>query len=104
MSSTNGPDAPTTVARAFVDTATANADSVAIRWMEGDGFGEWTFAQYADLVARAAAGMKARGVSRGDRVVLMMRNTPHFHVLDIAALMVGATPVSIYNSSAPDQI
>src|SRR5699024_5471149 len=27
-----------------------------------------------------------------------------FHILDIACLMLGATPLSIYNSSAPDQV
>jgi long-chain acyl-CoA synthetase len=33
-----------------------------------------------------------------------MRNRPEFHALDLAVLFCGATPVSIYNSSAPDQI
>ena len=40
----------------------------------------------------------------GDRVVLMMRNIPEFHWLDLAVLFLGATPVSIYNSSSPDQV
>lgn len=93
-----------TVAQIFHETATANADAVALRWKEGDDWGSWTFAEYADKVARAATALRERGVSRGDRIVLMLRNCPEFHVLDIAALMVGATPVSIYNSSAPDQI
>ena len=44
------------------------------------------------------------GVGKGDRVVLMMRNIPAFHWLDLAVLFCGATPVSIYNSSAPDQV
>jgi long-chain acyl-CoA synthetase len=93
-----------TVAEAFVETARAHPDAIALRWKDGDDYRSWTFGEYADLVARAAAGMQARGVERGDRIVLMLRNTPEFHVLDIAALMVGATPVSIYNSSAPDQV
>jgi long-chain acyl-CoA synthetase len=93
-----------TVAEAFVETARAHPDAIALRWKDGDDYRSWTFGEYADLVARAAGGMQARGVERGDRIVLMLRNTPEFHVLDIAALMVGATPVSIYNSSAPDQV
>ena len=44
------------------------------------------------------------GVGRGDRVVLMMRNRPEFHVADVAAMLVGATPVSIYNSSSSEQV
>ena len=34
----------------------------------------------------------------------MMRNRPEFHVADVAVVLVGATPISIYNSSSPDQI
>ena len=33
-----------------------------------------------------------------------MRNRPEFHVADVAVMLCGATPISIYNSSAPDQI
>lgn len=93
-----------TVAGAFVDTVADRPDAVALRWKEGDEWRQWTFAEYADRVARAAGGLRAQGVRRGDRIVLMMRNCPEFHVLDVAALMVGATPISIYNSSAPDQV
>ena len=34
----------------------------------------------------------------------MLRNRPEFHVADTATVLLGATPVSIYNSSAPEQI
>ena len=34
----------------------------------------------------------------------MIRNRPEFHALDLAVLFCGATPVSIYNSSAPEQV
>ena len=33
-----------------------------------------------------------------------MRNRPEFHVADVAVMLCGATPISIYNSSSPDQI
>ena len=46
----------------------------------------------------------ALGLGPRDRVVLMMRNVPEFHVLDTAAYFCGATPISIYNSSSPEQI
>ncbi|MCP3987848.1 MAG: AMP-binding protein, partial [Actinomycetia bacterium] len=49
-------------------------------------------------------GLRAIGIGPGDRVLLMVRNRPEFHVLDVAALFLGATPVSIYNSSSPEQI
>ena len=34
----------------------------------------------------------------------MIANRPEFHVADLAAMMLGATPFSIYLTSAPDQI
>ena len=34
----------------------------------------------------------------------MMRNRPEFHWLDLAAQFVRATPVSIYNSSSPEEL
>jgi long-subunit acyl-CoA synthetase (AMP-forming) len=67
-------------------------------------FEEWTWSDYASRVARLAASLRDLGVGHGDRVVLMMRNRPEFHVADTAVLLLGATPVSIYNSSAPEQV
>jgi long-chain acyl-CoA synthetase len=58
----------------------------------------------AEQVAAAAAGLVANGVDPGDKVLLMMRNRPDFHWLDLAAQFVRATPVSIYNSSSPEEI
>src|SRR3954452_23993603 len=76
-------------------------DAVALRTLEGDA---WTWREYADRAARFAGGLKALGVGRGDRVVVMLRNRLEFHVADLGALLVGATPISIYNSSSPEQI
>ena len=88
-----------------METVAAHGDLVALRWKEeDDSWGETTYTEFADQVARAAAGLSAMGLGRGDRLMLMIRNMPEFHVLDTAALFVGATPVSIYNSSSPEQI
>src|SRR3954454_21553143 len=93
-----------TPARDFVATLGKMGDQVALRWKAGDAWDEWTFAEYGSRVARVAAGFRAMGISPGERIVLMLRNCPEFHVLDMAALMCGATPISIYNSSSSDQI
>jgi long-chain acyl-CoA synthetase len=77
---------------------------VALRWRVGDDWGSWTWSEVAERVARVAAGLKAMGVVPGDRIVLMMRNIPDFHVIDLAAYFCGATSVSIYNSSSAEQI
>lgn len=94
-----------TVPSRFLTTVAEHPEQVALRWKTDDGgWGEWTYADYGDLVARATAGLQALGVARGDRVVLMMRNRPEFHVVDLAVAMLGATPISIYNSSSPEQV
>ena len=94
-----------TVATRFLRNLARNADVEVLRWK--DAAGQWqsqTLAQVADDVARLTTGLRGLGIGKGDRVVLMMSNRPEFHSIDLAVLFCGATPVSIYNSSAPDQI
>jgi long-subunit acyl-CoA synthetase (AMP-forming) len=43
-------------------------------------------------------------VRRGDTVAFMLTNRPEFHLIDAAAMHLGATPFSIYNTSSPEQI
>ncbi len=94
-----------TVPTEFLKTVADRGDAPALNWRNDDGgWDTWTFAEYAQKVAQVAAGLDAQGVEAGDRVVLMMRNIPQFHLLDMACYFLGATPVSIYNSSSVDQI
>src|SRR4051794_6727427 len=77
-----------TLPKVFLRTAAANPGVVALRCMSGDGVGGWeemTYRGLRDQVAGVAAGLQAAGVRPGQRVVLMMRNRPEFHVVDIAA-------------------
>ena len=93
-----------TVPSAFLDTVAAHGSLLALRWQEGVAWRSWTFSEYAHRVACAAAGFRGLGLVPGDRVVLMVRNIPEFHVLDLAVSFCGATPISIYNSSSPEQV
>jgi len=93
-----------TVPSLFAATVQRRADNVSLRWKSADGWSEWTWAEYADRASRLAAALADLGVGEGDRVVLLLRNRPEFHVADMAVLLVGATPISIYNSSSPAQI
>ena len=91
-----------TVCEAFQFTAAERPDTVALR-TPGGGV-EITWAEYAERVRRIAGGLAALGIGRGDTVALMMTNRPEFNLVDTAAMHLGATPFSIYNTSAPDQI
>jgi long-chain acyl-CoA synthetase len=93
-----------TVTRQFVETVDAFGSRTALRWKVGDGFGEWTWDDYAARATRLAGALGELGIGAGDRVVLLMRNRPEFHVADVAVMLCGATPISIYNSSAADQV
>ncbi|HEU5469452.1 MAG TPA: long-chain fatty acid--CoA ligase [Actinophytocola sp.] len=77
-------------------------DAVALR-TPGDAV-TVTWREYGERVRAIAAGLAARGVSKGDTVALMMTNRPEFHLCDTAALHLGAAPFSVYNTSAPEQI
>jgi long-subunit acyl-CoA synthetase (AMP-forming) len=65
---------------------------------------ELTWTEYCAEVRAAASALQRLGVGTGDVVALMLSNRPEFHVVDTAALHLGATPFSIYNTSAPQQI
>ena len=93
-----------TVLSLFRRTVEDRGDEVALRWREGEGSGALTWRQYAERACRVAAGLTALGVRPGERVLLLVRNRPEFHLLDVGALLAGATPISIYNSSAPEQV
>ena len=94
-----------TLAKRFLAIVAECGPDEAVRWRKEDGsFQSWSFDEYADLVARAAAGLAKLGIGRGDRIVLMLRNIPEFHIIDTAAYFLGAAPVSIYNSSSESQI
>jgi long-chain acyl-CoA synthetase len=93
------------LATRFLDNLETNRDIEVVRWKDADGdWQTWTMSQLADTTARLVTGLRRLGVGAGDSVVLMLRNRPEFHALDLAVLFLGATPVSIYNSSAPEQI
>ncbi len=93
-----------TIPARFLRTVQDRSSEVAIRRKVGDVDDVLTFGEYAARAARLAAGLRDLGVGRGDRVVMLIGNRPEFHVADMAALLLGATPISIYNSSSSDQI
>ena len=56
-----------TLPKAFLRTAAANPDVVALRRMAGERAGEWeetTYGQLRDQVARVAGGLQAAGLGR----------------------------------------
>jgi long-subunit acyl-CoA synthetase (AMP-forming) len=84
--------------------AGVHGDLPALAWKQGGGWQQLDWRQYRERVAEVAMGLDALGVGRGDFVAIMSRNRPEHLIADLAAVHLGATPVSLYNTLAPEQI
>ncbi len=89
-------DSASTLCELFQATAAERPNELALRTPGGGQ--ELTWAEYARRAERIAAGLARLGVQRGDAVALMMLNRPEFALIDCAAMHLGATPFSIYNT------
>jgi long-chain acyl-CoA synthetase len=91
-----------TMCGAFQVTASERADQPAIRTKGGELTITW--GEYAERVKKLAAGLAALGLERGQTIGLMLNNRPEFHLVDTAAMHLGATPYSVYNTYTAEQI
>src|SRR5438128_361047 len=94
-------DAPN-VTEALRRTAASHPEIVAVR--TPDDSVSLTFAELLARVDAVAGGLAGLGVSRGDTVAIMLTNRPEFHIVDLAAAMLGATPFSIYVTYPAEEI
>ncbi|WP_338663284.1 AMP-dependent synthetase/ligase [Pararoseomonas sp. SCSIO 73927] len=76
--------------------AARNPDAPMIRHWEGGGWKRTLWRDFALAVANVAAGLRARGVSPGDRVLLAMESRPEFLIADTAVMAIGAVMVPTY--------
>jgi long-chain acyl-CoA synthetase len=91
-----------TLCEAFQLTAAAHPDRVALRLKDGEH--ELTWGDYADKVKKLAAGLASLGLGPDDTLGIMLTNRPEFHFADTAAMHLGATPFSVYNTYSAEQI
>ncbi len=109
------PDAPAdrTLPRLLARNAREYPELPGLSWQPpatgggGDGDGDWTTLTWAEIhrhTERLAAGYAGLGVGRGDHVLLMMANRPEHWLSDLALVRLGAVPVSVYGTAAPEQI
>src|SRR5690554_3890190 len=73
-----------TVPSLFLKTVAVRGGETALRHSAEAGETALTWGQYSDRVARAVTGLAELGLAPGDRVCLMMRNIPEFHIVDLA--------------------
>ena len=69
--------------------------------------GNWrkhTWAQMNEQVARWQAALEKEGLQAGDRVAVMLRNSPEWVVYDQAALGLGLVTVPLYTQDRPENV
>jgi long-chain acyl-CoA synthetase len=94
-------DAPT-VGEALRRTAANHPSIVAVRTV--DDSVSLTWSELLRRVQDVAGGLAKLGVGRGDTVAIMLGNRPEFHVVDLAAAVLGAIPFSIYLTYPAEEI
>ncbi len=92
----------TTICAAFEQTAERYGPEPALRTADRSVALSWE--EFRARVERSARGLSGLGIAAGDTVGLMLSNRPEFHILDLAAIHLGATPFSLYNTSSTPQI
>jgi long-chain acyl-CoA synthetase len=90
-----------TLCAAFQRTAAERPDDVALA---DERHPSITWHEYDERVRRLAEGLHSLGIRRGDTLALLLTNRVELHLLDAAAIHLGAVPFSIYTTCAPEQI
>ncbi|MER5893767.1 AMP-dependent synthetase/ligase [Streptomyces sp. NPDC001876] len=79
----------------------------ALSWRAAGDDGGWTTLSWQEVrqeTAVLAAGYAALGVERGEQVLMMMGNRPEHWLSDLALTHLGAVPVTVYGTAAPEQV
>ncbi|MES1990011.1 MAG: AMP-binding protein [Pseudomonadota bacterium] len=85
--------------------ARVRPDHPFVIWEPFEGAGRtWTYAQFADETARVAAGLKARGVKAGERVLVHLDNCPETLIAWYACAHLGAVAVTTNARSVADEL
>jgi long-chain acyl-CoA synthetase len=91
-----------TLTEALRRTAANHPDIVAVRTPDDSVSLSW--AELLERVDALAGGLATLGVTRGDRIAIMLANRPEFHIADLAVATLGATPFSIYVTYPAEEI
>jgi carnitine-CoA ligase len=85
--------------------AEESADHVFLIWEPFEGERQtWTYAQFYNRVERVAAGLHARGIKAGDRVLVHLDNSPEMEFLWFACARLGAVVVTTNTRSSEDEL
>ncbi len=89
---------------ALIDNDRRCPQRAALAYREADEFVDVSTADFVATVRALAKGLIGSGVQPGDRVCIFMPSRIEFTYLDYAIWFAGATTVTVYETSSPDQI
>jgi len=100
------PDVALTLDGLFSERVRRSPDAVAYTAFEAEAaaWRDYTWGQMDRLVARWQAGLGRERLDPGDRVAIMLRNSPTWVALDQAALGLGLVVVPLYTQDRPDNV
>ncbi len=78
-------------------------EALFIKSSEGSGISSISWEAWGQAVTETAAGLRHRGVRRGDRVAILSENRPEWTFADLAILTLGAVTVPVYPTSSPKE-
>ena len=106
MTASGGPrnSSPGTLNRLFFDAVEKHDRPDALQQKAGGSWRAISHKTLAERVRRAALGLQALGVQRGDRVAILSENRPEWAIADYACLAGALTDVPLYPNLPPEQI
>lgn len=93
-----------TIVQRFAERVAEHPERVALRYKEAESWKDITWGVYGELVDRAARAFLACGFGHSDKISLLSRNRPEWHVTDLACMSVGGATAAIYVTSSPEQV
>jgi long-chain acyl-CoA synthetase len=90
----------------FRERARRTPDLPAYRYFDtaGNAWRDYTWADMDRRIARWQAAFERDGLNAGDRVAVMLRNSPEWVMFDIASLGFGLIVVPLYTQDRPDNV
>jgi long-chain acyl-CoA synthetase len=98
------PELAVTLDGLFSERVRRSPDAVAYTDFEAGMWRDHTWAQMDGLIGRWQAALKREPLQPGDRVAIMLRNSPTWVALDQAAMGLGLVLVPLYTQDRPDNV
>ena len=93
-----------TVPRLLARNVSAFGSKAAYREKEFGIWQSWTWAEASEEIEHLALGFLTLGVKEGDHIAIIGRNRPYLYWVMVAAQMVGAVPVPLYQDAVAEEI